>query len=453
MVVLLFTSSTLAQAHALQEFGQARGRKRARAPGGQGPRGKKKRAFCQPSFIWEDHVNDLTEGEFKAAYRMNLTSFEKLLSIVEKYIEPIDEIKALNSRPNAGRVPVVIELACTLRYFAGGQVTDLRLIYKPISRNRVYRAINRVTRAIVKAPELEMAAFWDNEDMLHEFEQEFASKSKDQRMGQPTAWRGQVAAVDGVHLKARAPGKAVQNQAAYFVPRKGNAPTILVLAACRQDRRFIWFTAGATSTSHDGQVFANSQLGQTLMHEGGDNATQKLWRKYGFFISGDSAFFQNDFMLGPSASAGTYNADYDYLQSSNRMPIECAFGMLTRVWGVLWRPIGLKFGDRAQLVHAIFRLHNFRIAQNLGDFNPVQLVKFAKGKWRCCGPEKLPGHRKTSYNRNVYDAHGNLLHKLPALPARDKEHWNRYGRRDRMVKALEEAGYRKPARKSRRKRK
>ena len=67
---------------------------------------------------------------------MNLRSFENLLSIVNKYIEPIDETKALNSRPNAGRVPVVIELACTLRYLAGGQVTDLMQIYKPISRNR-----------------------------------------------------------------------------------------------------------------------------------------------------------------------------------------------------------------------------------------------------------------------------------------------------------------------------
>ena len=393
LAALLLTSSTLAQAHALGELEHASGRKRARAPGGQGPRGKKQRAFRQPSFFWKDHVDDLTEGEFKAAYRMNLRSFENLLSIVNKYIEPIDETKALNSRPNAGRVPVVIELACTLRYLAGGQVTDLMQIYKPISRNRVYVAMRRVIQAILKAPELEIPAFWDNADMLQELEKGFAAKSKDARRGQPTAWRGQVAAVDGVHLKAKAPGKAVRNQAAYFVPRKGNAPTMLVLAACRQDRRFVWFTAGATSTSHDGSVFANSTLGQTLMHEGGDNATQKLWREHGFFISGDSAFFQGDFMLGPSASAGTYNADYDYLQSSNRMPIECAFGMLTRVWGVLWRPISTKFDDRAQLVHAIFRLHNFRIEQNLGDFNPVPLVEFKPGMWRCRGAEKLPGHQ------------------------------------------------------------
>ena len=110
----------------------------------------------------------------------------------------------------------------------------------------------------------------------------------------------------------------------------------------------------------------------------------------------------------------------------------------------------MKFGDRAQLVHAIFRLHNFRIEQNLGDFNPVPLVEFKPGMWRCRGAEKLPGHQRTSFNDNIYDAGGNLLRKLPPLPAREKKQWNKYERRDRMVKALQEAGYRKPAQGGRR---
>ena len=433
----------MAAAYVLEQE-QRSDRKRACPPGGQGPRGKKPRVYRPQSFFWDDHVNDLTEIEFNRAYRMDLESFNCLLAIVEDHVEPIDETKAKNSRPNAGRVPIVVELAITLRYLAGGQAIDLMNIYRPISRSRVYVAIHRVIKAILKAPELKMPEFWNDEEMLHDFEQGFAKKSRDARRGRSTVWRGQVAAVDGVHLKAQAPGKAVDNNANYHVPRKGNAPTMLVLAACRQDRRFVWFHAGATSTSHDGQVFAHSGLGRALMDIGGEHATQKLWRKHGFFISGDSAFFQNEFMLGPSAASGTYNADYDYVQSSNRMPIECAFGILTRVWGLLWRPISTKFEDRASLVHAILRLHNFRIANKLGDFNPVKLIEIAPGKWQCEEAEKLPGHQNSTFNYNIYDAGGNLLDKLPALRAHETKRWNKYERRDEMVEKLKEAGFRAP---------
>ena len=145
-VVVTTTNLLLHHYHALE---QGSGRKRARAPGGQGPRGKKPRAYRAQSFFWDDHVADLTDSEFNAAYRMNLKSFECLLAIVKKYIDPINETKARNSRPKAGRVPVENELACTLRYLAGGQTVDLMMIYGPISRDRVYKAIRRVVKAIL----------------------------------------------------------------------------------------------------------------------------------------------------------------------------------------------------------------------------------------------------------------------------------------------------------------
>ena len=43
------------------------------------------------------------------------------------------------------------------------------------------------------------------------------------------------------------------------------------------------------------------------------------------------------------------------------MAIECAFGMLVRRWGILWRPLGFAFERRSPLIGALMRLHNWCI--------------------------------------------------------------------------------------------
>ena len=59
--------------------------------------------------------------------------------------------------------------------------------------------------------------------------------------------------------------------------------------------------------------------------------------------------------------------DFDFYQSSNRMAIECAFGILVRRWGVLWRALDVKFARRAPLIIALMRLHNYCIDERLAD--------------------------------------------------------------------------------------
>ena len=48
--------------------------------GGQGPRGKKSKDASP--FIWADHVDRLTEAEFKLRYRLDADSFYTLLDMV-----------------------------------------------------------------------------------------------------------------------------------------------------------------------------------------------------------------------------------------------------------------------------------------------------------------------------------------------------------------------------------
>ena len=70
-------------------------------------------------------------------------------------------------------------------------------------------------------------------------------------------------------------------------------------------------------------------------------------------------------MICPSALPE--HDDFDWHQSSDRMAIECAFGILVQRWGVLWRPLRCRFNRRAPLIGACIRLHNFCIDQGLDE--------------------------------------------------------------------------------------
>ncbi len=63
---------------------------------------------------------------------------------------------------------------------------------------------------------------------------------------------------------------------------------------------------------------------------------------------------------------------FDFYQSSNRMAIECAFGILIRRWGVLWRKLRQRFDRRAPLIGALMRLHNFCIDERLVEERPSE---------------------------------------------------------------------------------
>lgn len=117
-----------------------------------------------------------------------------------------------------------------------------------------------------------------------------------------------MGALDGVDFKQKNPGKAVPNPRRYYVTRKGGYE-LLCTAICDAHRRFLYFDISQTASTHDSLAWAASPLGIRI--EGGD-----LPRP--FFLSGDNAFTEAPHMVTPVG-----DSDYDFYQSSNRMPIEC----------------------------------------------------------------------------------------------------------------------------------
>ena len=184
-----------------------------------GPQGKK---MAVRAFLWADHVQRLTEAQFKRRYRLTWASFNKLLGKVTADLETVNPKRGKNSREGT-IVPNAVKLAIGLRYLAGGDPQDLFLIYC-VSLSYVYKCIWAVVEAVNH--NLHVHFPLDEPEKLARLEAEFRAAS----LG--GIWEGQVGAVDGVHFGMQAPSNLdVDDVGRYHVSRKDEY-ALLCLAVC-----------------------------------------------------------------------------------------------------------------------------------------------------------------------------------------------------------------------------
>ena len=311
--------------------------------GGQGPQGKKLKH--QP-FSWGDHVRRMDEVQFKRRYRLSWTSFNELLHMIDGDLSVSDEKQAKCSHQGVV-VPNAVKLAIGLRYLAGGDPLDLYLIYH-VHLSYVYKCVWAVVDAVNLHIKIEFPI--DDPEKLAVLEAGFRRNS----IG--GIWAGQVGALDGVHFAMIAPGNDdVNDPMRYHVARKDEY-ALLGMALCDYERRFTFYDISQVPTTHDSLAWTMTSLGQRI--ENGDLPEP-------YFINGDNAFSLNQSLICPSGLPE--HDDFDFHQSSNRMPIECAFGILVQRWGILWRPLRCRFDRRAPLIGACMRLHNFCIDARVAE--------------------------------------------------------------------------------------
>ena len=117
------------------------------------------------------------------------------------------------------------------------------------------------------------------------------------------------------------------------------------------------------------------------------------------------------------------------------MPIECAFGILVRRWGLLWRPLSMRFDRRAPVVCAIIRLHNFCIDERIEDDTKSinSLSEVQPGRWQITP---------------VFDRDGRPVEILKTSTARAQPDAaaSRTDRRDRLASILRRNGLVRPSR-------
>ena len=80
--------------------------------------------------------------------------------------------------------------------------------------------------------------------------------------------------------------------------------------------------------------------------------------------------------------------DFDFHQSSNRVCIERAFGVLIKRFPILWRPLCVRFDRITPLIAAMLRVHNFCIDHNVPEehvssreFHEVQPTRYMRSPY------------------------------------------------------------------------
>ena len=374
-------------------------------------------------FMWEEHVKDMTEAEFTLRYRLRPTDFDNLLDILEPGLQVGDARQAANARQGCP-IQVQTRLAVALRYLAGGDPLDLKIIYD-MSKEMVMRCVWKVVDAInchldnINLP-------LDDVHALAAIEADFAAGTRG------GFWRGQVGAIDGVHFKMKAPSaQDVPDPIRYHVARK-DCYALLCVAVCDYKRRFTDVDFSHAPCTHDSTAHAASALGVAL-------SQGRLDKR--FFLNGDAAFAQGPQMVTPSNNDPAFDA-YDFYQSSNRMAIECAFGILIRRWGVLWRPLAQAFNRRAPLIVACMRLHNYCIDCKQG----AQGMPSVAGRVSEIQPgryKRTPKFDKDGVPVEHLDVSRNS-DNLEGMPSRAQRQKAVTSTRDRLAKAVSDAGYVRP---------
>jgi len=227
---------------------------------------------------------------------------------------------------------------------------DLALIYR-CSEATVYNTIDAVIDAIHLRCRDDVCTY------AGPYDEAFYARMDEMAEGFTNApnnkggrFRGVVGCIDGCHFTTKSPGVKVDNPRRYHVSRKDKFG-LLFSAICDIKRRFNWFDCSYCPQTHDSVAWGGTQLGKEV-------SSGRFPKQYCFL--GDSAYNVGPSMLTPYPGSHLPSSQdgYNWQQSSLRMCIECAFGMLIRRWGILWRPLEGEVDRRSLVVGACMLFHN-----------------------------------------------------------------------------------------------
>ncbi|CAM9724020.1 unnamed protein product, partial [Hapterophycus canaliculatus] len=161
-----------------------------------------------------------------------------------------------------------------------------------------------------------------------------------------------LGAVDGVTIKMKKPGKREHVCPDRFFSGHKKCVGLNMQAIC--DSNFVFTAVSITLPASVNDRTAWRTLGFAAL-------AASLPGKY--YLLGDAAYPSSSKVLVPFPGSlmpdQPFKDAYNYFQSSGRMPIEQAFGIMVRQWGILWRPLSVPLKNTTRVLNAVVRLHNF----------------------------------------------------------------------------------------------
>ena len=247
-----------------------------------------------------------------------------------------------------------------------------------VSYQSFYRLVFKVCEAVTK--EFPIFHPYFDDDSMKEVAQEFGSEAGG-------IIHGCVGALDGIAMKVNRPEKRYAKNAKAYWNRKSfyaiNMQAIadkkrrlscynnhivavkhnkalfvqLICNACIVYCRFLWASMSHPGSVHDSRAWKSSKLYRQIEARGG--------LPFGYWIAGDEAYGNCNWLLTPYSASGKgtylyrlYKDSFNFYQSSTRITVECAFGMLVGRWGIFHRALDIKLPNVRKVVSASMSLHN-----------------------------------------------------------------------------------------------
>jgi hypothetical protein len=206
-----------------------------------------KRKF--PRMDWKERTeNFLTAKEFRKLYKLDRPNFKRVLTRIVPHMKKADP-----SRDGEPAVPYELELACTMRWLAGGNYLDIHH-HHGISETALWGAIHRCIYALLieyGSEQLGDDKFLDP-TKLYEIERTFAAAN-----GQTI--RGCVGAIDGCAIRINRPGDHECDNPSSYYSRKGFYALVLQ-AICDGNCKFLWGSVRCAGGTHDSTSWSITEL-------------------------------------------------------------------------------------------------------------------------------------------------------------------------------------------------
>ena len=351
---------------------------------------------------WEDRCALLNDRQFFARYRMTKEDFAELVDKCRPYL-------SLSNKAREDSVTPEIAVSITLRYLAGGQYCDICDVHN-IRDSTFFSVKSRTLIALNKALVDEIRFPANDEERRH-----VAAGFEEKSHG---IMKGCIGALDGLAVAIKRPTAADCPNPASYRNRK-DFYSVSVQAICDSNRLFIFTSVKCQGSCHDATAFATTAFYNSI----GTRVPAPFW------VSADDAYGCSETVVTPypgSYGSGTKEDGFNFWQSgAQRIYIECAFGILVRRWGVLWRPLENSLRENTLIIDVCMKLHNYCSRRNLPESRCTEA-----GEIDAQGAEPIVYFQDELHTEDVTGRRRDL----------ERSH-----RREALANALFESGMRRPS--------
>jgi hypothetical protein len=298
----------------------------------------------QQCVTWDNFVRDNKDRPlFRRHLRMSYESFIVLLERIREHINVDNKMGLLRG----GKIIPEVHLYATLRYLAGGSYSDI-CFFCGISVPSFYCIIWRTIHAINHSIKI---SFPSTPEQCADVAAKFETISHNGVI------KNCVGAVDGYLLSIETPSKRYAKNVRSYFSGHYQKYGINIQACCDADCRFTFVGVGGPGVTKDRQGIKESGLFDKV---------EEL--PVGYVCIADCAYQPTKNLVpifGGDLALKEDNDHFNFFALQLRIRIEMAFGLMTRKWGILQRPLTNSLSSIKHIICCIARLHNFCIDERL----------------------------------------------------------------------------------------